>query len=332
MVIGPRIIFWETTRNCNLRCSFCRMDSQGDGAELTTLEALGIIKQIESAFAKPLLVLSGGEPLLRKDLFEIISYASKMGLPLALASNGVLLGRKQAMLLKEAGIQRVSLSIDSPDGLRHDASRKLKGAFEKTIEAACALREQGVAFQINHTVTKLNKNEIRSVAEFALSMGAVAVHYFVLVPVGCGKEIESEAMLDADDNEEVLGQIRALSQEFPIQIRPTCAPQYARLVEDGSYSGCLAGTGTFFISAQGDVYPCGYLPLKAGSLRESSVSDIWNGSPIFISLRRNNLKDACGSCYLKNKCRGCRARAFGMSGDYLAEDQTCVLAKEAVAA
>lgn len=332
MVRAPRIIFWETTKECNLKCSFCRMEQAGAGLELSTQEAFGILRDIKSTFGTPLLVLSGGEPLLRKDIFKIIFYASEIGLPLALASNGVLLGKKEACLLKKAGVRQVSLSIDSVDAGRHDLSRKLKGAFGKTKEAALVLREQGVAFQINYTVTKLNKDEIRLVAMFALSIGAVAVHYFVLVPVGCGKEVENEAMLDADDNEEVLSQIRVMSEELPIQLRPTCAPQYARFVEDGSYSGCLAGSGAFFISARGDVYPCGYLPVVAGSLRESSVGDIWKNAHVFASLRRNNLKGACGSCYLKDRCRGCRARAFGITKDYLAEDMTCVLAKDPVAA
>lgn len=318
MVIAPRIIFWETTRECNLKCSFCRMPKSDSGLELTTTEALGIVRDIKDTFGTPLLVLSGGEPLLRKDIFKIISYASSIKLPLALASNGLLLGEKQACWLKDAGLKRVSLSFDAQ-------------TFQKTKDAALALQKHGVEFQINSTVTKLNKNKIRSVAAFAVSVGAKALHYFVLVPVGCAKEIEAEAMLDADDNEEVLSQIKGLSKEFPIQIRPTCAPQYVRFTEEGSYSGCLAGTGAFFISAQGEVYPCGYLPVMAGSLRESSVSGIWEDSPIFASLRQNNLKGACGSCYLKNKCRGCRARAFGLTGDYLAGDPTCALVKEVAA-
>jgi radical SAM protein with 4Fe4S-binding SPASM domain len=156
------------------------------------------------------------------------------------------------------------------------------------------------------------------------------VHYFVLVPVGCGKEIEIDAMLDADDTEEVLREIRALSAELPIQIRPTCAPQYVRFAEGGRYGGCLAGTGMFFISSQGDVFPCGYLPVQAGCLLTQPVADVWQGSPVFRDLRRNDLKGACGRCYFKGKCRGCRARAYGMTGDYLAADTTCALAGKAV--
>ncbi len=148
MVIAPKIIFWETTRNCNLKCSFCRMPESDSGLELTTTEALGIVRDIKDTFGTPLLVLSGGEPLLRKDIFEIISYASSIKLPLALASNGLLLGEKQALWLKDAGLKRVSLSFDAQ-------------AFQKTKDAALVLQKQGVQFQINSTVTKLNKNEIR---------------------------------------------------------------------------------------------------------------------------------------------------------------------------
>ena len=303
------------------------------GLELTTSEAFGIMRDIKDTFGNTLFVLSGGEPLLRKDIFEIINYASEIKLDIALATNGVLLDGNKAKFLKEKGVKRVSLSIDSIDEKKHDIARGMQGAFKKTRDSARILQAEGIHFQINFTVTKSSKNEIRSVTEFAVSIGAVAVHYFVLVPVGCGKEVEKGTMLDADDNEEVLGLMKTLSKEFSIRIRPTCAPQYARFVEDGSYSGCLAGTGTFFISSEGYVYPCGYLPAKAGSLRENSVGDIWKDSLVFNNLRENNLKGACSSCYLKDKCRGCRARAFGVTGDYLAEDITCVLAnKEAMSA
>lgn len=325
MAKSPRIIFWETTKQCNLKCNYCRMLKGDVGLELTTGEAFGIMRDIKDTFGETLLVLSGGEPLLRKDIFEIINYAAEIRLDLALATNGVLLDAEKAKFLKDKGIKRVSISIDSVDEKQHDLSRGLKGAFKKTKESASALQSQRIPFQVNYTVTKSSKHDIRSVAEFAVAIGAMAVHYFILVPVGCGKETQAESMLDADDNEEVLGLMKTLSQEFAIQIRPTCAPQYARFVEDGSYSGCLAGTGTFFISSEGDVHPCGYLPAKAGSLRESTVGDIWENASVFNNLRENNLKGACSSCYLKDKCRGCRARAFGITGDYLAQDTSCAL-------
>ncbi|MBF0477898.1 MAG: radical SAM protein [Candidatus Omnitrophica bacterium] len=333
MDLKPRIIFWETTNQCNLQCCHCRMSKNKSGIELNTAEAFKFIKELKDNFGPVILVLSGGEPLLRTDIFDIIAFAKEQGITTALATNGTLLGLEQALKLKALGINRVSLSLDSVIEKIHDAARGCLGAFKKTNDAADILHQQGIPFQINYTVTKANKNDLRAVAELALSIGACAVHYFILVPVGCGKEIEKEAMLDAEDNEQVLGIIKGLAEEFSIEIRPTCAPQYARLVRRASLahhsmaSGCLAGTGTFFISSYGDIYPCGYLPVKAGSIRESSIAEIWQNSLVFNNLRTNDLKGGCSTCGVKEKCRGCRARAYGVTGDYMAGDVTCVLSK-----
>lgn len=319
----PRIIFWETTKQCNLRCGYCRRLLDQSGPELTSLDALRIIREIKDVFGKPMLILSGGEPLLRKDIFEIIYYAYRADLPVALATNGVMLNDTHARRLKEFGVKRVSISLDAGDELAHDLSRGIRGAFRKTLDAAAILRKHGVPFQLNHTLTKSNYHEISRVADLALSLGAVAVHYFVLVPVGCGKGIESSAMLDAKDCELALSAIRQLADALPLEIRPTCAPHYIRFSKDSRDTGCLAGTAAFFISSEGEIYPCGYLPVKAGSLRNNSIREIWECSPVLKELRENNLKGACSGCELKQRCRGCRARAFGMSNDYLAADETC---------
>lgn len=332
MDLRPRIIFWETTKRCNLKCGYCRRLLDHPGQELTSLEAKKAIDGIRDAFGKPILVLSGGEPLLRKDIFEIISYARSRDLPTALATNGVLLNEKHGRQLQEQGIKRVSLSIDSTDKRQHDLSRGSAGAFKKTLDAAAILQKQGVAFQINYTLTKDNYHEVRQVAELALSLGAAAVHYFVLVPVGCGRQMERGVMLDAEESEQALSEIKALADELPIEIRPTCAPQYVRFSKDPRDSGCLAGTAAFFISSEGDIYPCGYLPIKAGSLRVNSIRNIWEFSPVFRTLRQNDLTGGCLDCEVKDRCRGCRARAFSASGDYLASDVTCALAREALAA
>lgn len=332
MDFTPRIIFWELTKRCNLKCGYCRMVTD-NGQELTTTEAFQIIRDIkdmQQANRPPILVLSGGEPLLREDFFEILEYCFSLGIRPAVATNGVFLNNKVALGLKEMNVVRVSLSLDSVDEEVHDACRGCIGAFRKTLYAAGTLRKHGIPFQINYTVTKLNKANIKRVAEFAVTFGAIAVHYFILVPVGCGKLIEQSSALDALDNEEVLTNIKELSAKFSIELQATCAPQYVRFTDNAS--GCIAGTAAFFISAQGDVYPCGYLPVKAGSVRSSSISEIWNDSLVFKNLRENNLKGSCAHCYVKNRCRGCRARAFSLTGDYLAQDQNCVLAKEEVTA
>lgn len=321
----PRIIFWETTKRCALKCGYCRMLKGDNTGELATGEAFQMLREVKKAFGSPVMVLSGGEPLSREDILEIVGFSAAQGLPTALATNGVLLGEAQARGLKASGIRRVSISFDSAEEKRHDLSRGVAGAFQKAVDASAHLREQKIPFQINLTVTRANMNEIRCVAEFAMRLGACAVHYFILVPVGCGRQIQSHAMLEAHDIEETLKVINALSGEIPLEIRPTCAPQYVRLDKAGhGQSGCLAGTRALFISAEGDVYPCGYLPVKAGSLRESSLRDIWLNSSVLKTLRQNDLKGACGDCYAKENCRGCRARAYGLTGDYMAGDETCV--------
>ncbi|MBF0486449.1 MAG: radical SAM protein [Candidatus Omnitrophica bacterium] len=327
MDLTPRIIFWETTRACNLHCHYCRMQKNAPVMELTTGEAKKTIEGIAEAFGAPILVLSGGEPLLRKDIYELIAFAKRIGLPTAVATNGVLLDENVAMRLKESGVSRVSISLDSVNERSHDLARGLAGAFKRSQVAAGILKEKGIPFQINFTITKENQHELRPVAKLAISLGAEAVHYFVLVPVGCGKEIPASSMLDADGIEGVLAVIKALSREFTIEIRPTCAPQYVRLTNDQRYRGCLAGTSTMFISAEGDIYPCGYFPVQAGSLRVLPIKDIWRDSSLFQTLRKNDLKGGCAVCDWKNACRGCRARAYGMTGDYLAGDTTCAHAR-----
>ncbi|MBF0521958.1 MAG: radical SAM protein [Candidatus Omnitrophica bacterium] len=327
MDLKPRIIFWETTNRCNLKCGYCRMSPKKAKKDLTTAEAFKTIDAIKKNFGAPILVLSGGEPLLREDIFDIISHAVKAGLRVALATNGVLLGEKEAWALKANGITRVSLSLDASDEKSHDASRGVPGAFKKTQEAAGILKAQGIQFQINFTVTKLNVQELSSVEKLAKDLGAVAVHYFVLVPVGCGKEIQEDVMLSGREAEDVLRTIKAIAKDSHLEIKPTCAPQYVRVNPESS-SGCLAGTATFFISSDGNIYPCGYLPVKAGSLRESPLGDIWKDSLVFKTLRKNNLKGECAGCSVKAKCRGCRARAYGVTGDYMAGDVTCILNRE----
>ena len=307
------------------------MIRRGHRLELDTKEALGLVCDIKKEFSNTVLVLSGGEPLLRKDLFEILSCAFSVGLKTALATNGTLLGEREAAKFKELDVKRVSISLDSVEQRHHDTSRGIDGSFKKALSSSAILKKHNIPFQINFTITKTNSNEIHSVADLALSMGAEAVHYFVLVPVGCGMEISQNQMLDARDMDKVLLKIKSLSEEMLIEIKPTCAPQYVRFVKEGVSSGCLAGSRVFFISSEGDIYPCGYLPARAGSLREEYIADIWENSLVFKELRQNNLKGGCSFCSYKNICRGCRARSYSLTGDYMDEDPLCSIADSAAA-
>lgn len=323
MVEAPRIIFWELTKRCNLSCAYCRVVRSECCLELDAKEALDLVDDIKKEFSDTLLILSGGEPLLRKDLFEILSCAFSLGLKTALATNGTLLGEREAVKLKELEVKRVSVSLDSVERKHHDTSRGIDGSFKKALNSCAILKKHNIPFQINFTITKMNSSEIRSVANLALSLGAVAVHYFVLVPVGCGMEVSQNQMLDVRDMDKVLLEIKSLSEEMLIEIKPTCAPQYVRFVKKNVAGGCLAASKVFFISSEGDLYPCGYLAVRAGSVREKDIADIWENSRLFEEFRQNNLKGACSFCSYKNMCRGCRARSYSLTGDYMDEDPLC---------
>jgi radical SAM protein with 4Fe4S-binding SPASM domain len=361
MVKAPRVIFWELTKKCNLKCRYCRVQTEKIAPELDTKEALGLVRDIGQDFKDALLILSGGEPFLRQDLFSILSQAFSLGVKTCLATNATLLGEIEAKLLKIFQISRVSISLDSIEESRHDASRGVAGSFRAALNSISILKKNSIPFQINFTITRENKEQILSLANFALSLGAQEVHYFILVPVGCGKQVEQGQGLDSEDTDRVLQTIRMASQNLRIGIRPTCAPQYIRFMEqdrhpDCPYSpgsfrallrriilrsqrrmysgegGCLAGNRVFFVSSEGDIYPCGYLPLKAGSVREASPVDIWRNSLLLRQLRQDSLKGSCSVCEFKDRCRGCRARAYSVRGDYMAQDDSCSLSKKLKAA
>lgn len=328
----PRIIFWELTKECNLNCDYCRVLGGGDRNELSTDEALRLVSEIKDTFGNVLLILSGGEALLRKDIEEILTHARSIGLIVSVATNGTLLDERTVRLLKDSDVKRVSISLDSTDEKAHDQARGFDGAMKRTLEGISLLNKNAIPFQINFTVTRSSKDELRDIAQFSKCLGAVAVHYFVLVPVGCGRELAESEMLNAQEAEDVLRTIRDIKEEMPIEVRPTCAPQYVRFDKEGKYGGCLAGSKVFFISSGGDVYPCGYLPVKSGSVRYNSLDEIWQNSEVFNKLRSNEIKDGCSVCDFKARCKGCRARAYGLTGDYLAEDETCARNRKAAAA
>jgi len=339
-----RLLFWETTAGCNLRCVHCRASARPGRLpdELTTKEALELVDQIAS-FSSPILVLSGGEPLFRNDIFEITTYAGHKGLRVALATNGTLVTQEKADRLKKAGIRRISVSLDGASALTHDSFRGVSGAFDRAVEGIENLREAGVEFQINTTVTSHSVRELPLILELARSMGAAAFHIFLLVPVGCGLEISEEQQISPDEYERVLTWLYEQSKESSIDLKATCAPHFFRILrqrgrpsaaarrkkdKDGMSAmtkGCLAGSGVCFVSYRGDVQPCGYLPLKAGNVLENPLSEIWASSELFATLRDpDTLGGKCGYCEFRRVCFGCRARAYSDTGNYLAEEPYCV--------
>jgi radical SAM protein with 4Fe4S-binding SPASM domain len=342
-----------------------------------------LIEQL-SQYALPILVLSGGEPLFRADVFDLARFAADRGLRVALATNGTLVTDEVARKIVAAGVRRVSISLDGANAATHDAFRGIPGAFDAALKGFRNLQELGMSLQINMTIARHNAQQLPEVLETAKSIGADALHTFLLVPVGCGVDIAAEQMVPAEEYEQILNWFYDRSQEGGIELKATCAPHYFRVMRqrraaerraassptgavaapasesdngaigptevtmpgstgialhpqaqaagkghpEGLHAmtkGCLAGTGVCFISHQGEVHPCGYLPVLAGDLRRQSFAEIWENSAVFQQLRdTENLKGKCGRCEFRNICMGCRARAFAATGDFLDEEPFCI--------
>src|SRR6202521_834464 len=391
----PRLVFWELTKGCNLRCIHCRASATELSApsDLSTQAACDIIDQIV-AVSTPILVLSGGEPLFRSDIFQLARYGTDKGLRVALATNGTLVTKQVARMIVDSGVQRVAISLDGADGLTHDTFRGIPSAFDAAIAGFRNLKNLGMSVQINTTIARHNAHQLPQVLELAKSLGADALHTFLLVPVGCGVDIAAEQIVPPEEYERMLNWFYDRSLEGGIELKATCAPHYFRVVRQrraaehpsaqaaahvaqtaipavssspsrgplgiaptemtmpgstgielkpdgigkavghpGAHpsdmnamtKGCLAGTAVCFISHQGEVYPCGYLPALAGDLKKQSFADVWENSFVFHELRDvNNLKGKCGCCEFRNVCMGCRARAYAATGNYLDEEPFCV--------
>ena len=376
--LPPRLIFWETTAGCNLRCVHCRrLDVLDEVSEtdLSTAAAKEMISDIAANY-KPILVLSGGEPLFRPDILELAAHARDNGLRVALATNGTLVTAEKAKAIKEAGVARVSISLDGATPETHNRFRG-PGAFEKSLAGFDHLKREGVSLQINMTVTRYNAHELPRLYEMCLARGADALHLFMLVPVGCGVQIAESDMLPSADYEKWLNWFYERDIERKMELKATCAPHYFRIVrqrqaeerrsgifrerpsshhrqqhagghpsnghpganghpgsDDGNQAarqamnamtkGCLAGTGVCFVSHRGEVFPCGYLPVEAGNIRQQPFRAIWEGSAVFADLRDPDLLGGkCGLCEFKRVCGGCRARAYGMTHEYLDEEPFC---------
>lgn len=317
------IIAWELTAACNLSCQYCRASAshEPDQGELDTDEAKRFVESI--APRKPMLILSGGEPLLRPDLFPIIRLAVSLGIRVSLASNGTLITPELAKEIADSGVSRVSISLDGADAAMHDLGRG-QGSFKRSIRGIENLRGR-VDFQINFTVTQKNQSELIRIFDLAEKLGAAALHIFFLVPTGRGRE---EDVITPVRQEEMLRQIEGEMDRRTLEVQVTCAPQYARLKRPGhgrGSGGCLAGRRFVFVSRKGEVYPCGYLPLRVGSIREKNFIEIWENSPELQALREGRLKGKCGRCEFSRSCGGCRARAYALTGDYLQSDPSCRL-------
>lgn len=335
---------WETTRRCNLKCVHCRSSSDCEimgHPDFTTAQGFKIIDDI-CAFAQPVLVLSGGEPLLRKDIFELATYGTQKGLRMALATNGTLVTDEICEKIKASGIKIVSLSLDGADAKTHDHFRQQIGAFDGTVRATELFRKHNIPFIINSSFTATNEHSIAEVYQLAKSLSACAWYLFMVVPTGRGEDLMNE-LIAVDKYQEVLDWHYEMEKnEDEMMVRPTCAPHYYRirfernrdsddLVKSrplsfgtGGGKGCIAGQSICLIDVDGNVLPCSYLPVSAGNVHQQSLEHIWQNGKVMQDMRDfKAYKGRCGQCEFIKTCGGCRARAYSIHGDYMAEEPFC---------
>ena len=353
----PRRIYWEVTRGCNLRCLHCRATPTelASPEDLSTPQCKAIMDRI-AVVGHPVLVLTGGEPLFRSDIYELGAYGRSKGFRMGLATNGTLVTPGVARRIVEAGFQKVGISLDGTDAATHDRFRQMPGAFEAAVAGFRALKQAGMPLQVNTSITTHNAQQLEEMLRMVQDLGAAAWHLFLLVPVGCGIQIAESMQVQAEEYERVLNWLYEKSMEVAMDLRAVCAPHYFRVrvqrqllerqsgerhpgatIPGGSEAwtqspaalstrrGCLAGSSMCFISHKGEVFPCGYLPVMAGDLRDETFAEIWEDSPVFLNLRDpDRLEGRCGRCEFRTLCAGCRARAYGMTGDYLTEEPFCL--------
>lgn len=337
-----RMVAWEVTRSCNLNCRHCRAASSLGPytGELSSDQCLRLIDDIAD-LSRPVIILTGGEPLLRPDIYDIASYGTSKGFRMVMATNGTLVNVETARRLKQCGISRVSISLDGRDAECHDDFRGEPGAFAGAMRGIEALKSAGLEFQINTTITAVNLAQVKEIHALALKIGAAAHHIFLLVPTGRGRDLAAQA-ITAIDYEETLLWFHQESLHCEIQLKATCAPHYFRIMRQNkmkgaetikkagghfaeSSRGCLGGISFCFISHVGQVQPCGYLELDCGNVQKQRFADIWINSAVFFNLRDySKYGGKCGRCEFIKVCGGCRARAFEATGDYLAEEPLCM--------
>ncbi|MBN2567970.1 MAG: heme b synthase [Deltaproteobacteria bacterium] len=336
------MVAWEITRSCNLACLHCRASAEKGPyeGEFSTEQCRNLLDDI-AKFSKPVIILTGGEPYLREDIFDIARYGDEKGLRMVLATNGTLVTDEIAAETRKSGIKRISISLDGADAKSHDSFRGVPGAFEGALSGIDAFKRAGVEFQINTTITRINMGQVKEIYELTNRLGAVGHHIFLLVPTGRGKELAHQEIAPLD-YEKILNWFYDESLSCSIQLKATCAPQYYRIHKQREKErkntakeatgplhsmtrGCMGGSSFCFISHVGQVQPCGFLEIDCGQLTEQSIEDIWENSTVFNNLRDlGKYRGKCGRCPYIRVCGGCRARAYETTGDYLAGEPFCV--------
>jgi heme b synthase len=340
-IYTPRLIAWEVTRRCMLNCRHCRASASQAGCdnELSTDECRKLLDNIAS-FAKPIIILTGGEPMLREDIYEIATYAKTLQLPVVMAPCGLLLNDDTVGKIIAAGIHRISVSLDGATAATHDSFRGQAGAFDACLAGIAAARRNGLGFQINTTVSRHNIQELPAILDLSIKLGAKVFNPFLLVPVGRGRQMIDQE-LSADQYEQTLHWLAGQQDRSDIQIRVTCAPHYQRILRQHHQAdskvaagqsgrpvqaGCMGGKGFAFVSHVGVVQICGFLDTPCGDVRQANydLRKIWETSEVFRQVRDvDSYQGRCGRCEFRNACGGCRARAYAMTGNYLAEEPFC---------
>jgi len=330
----PHVVAWNLTRRCNLECAHCYISAgprESATAELDTAACLAVADQILAVNPAPLLILSGGEPLLRDDLAEIARHASARGATVVVGTNGTLLTDQRIAALQEAGVRGVAVSVDSLRPRYHDNFRHGKGSLAETQTSLARLRARRLDFIIQTTVTKGNRAELARLVEWSAGQGAVSFNCYFLVSTGRGASLTD---LAPADYEAVLADLTRWQREYRgrMLLRAKCAPHFMRHVHQADPDSpilnyetrCPCGTQYCRVTPDGKVTPCPYIPEVAGDLSAQTFSDIWRGSALFRRLRGGGpLGGKCGTCEYRKLCGGCRARALAVSGDLLAADPSC---------
>ncbi|HAL62509.1 MAG TPA: radical SAM protein [Chloroflexi bacterium] len=324
---------YEVTPRCNLRCKHChvRADENVYG-ELNTADAKRVIKSLAEVPEFRMLVFTGGEPLVRGDIYDLLLYAKGLGFSTVIATNGTLIDKEAARSLKESGTMGIAASVDCVDPQKHDSFRGLGGAFEKTIHGIENARQEGLYIQINITISRYNLHDLEEMLLLADRLEAQVVLLYQLVPVGRGEEIENAA-LKPEEFAQVIEQTHRVQEKIRPVVVPVALPEYFAYLSKNELSpriaslffkGCIAGRGMYYVKSNGDVWPCAFVPIKAGNLLESSALDIWRNGQVFVRLRgRRNLKKPCGDCLHREVCGGCRGRAYAYANDLFASDPGC---------
>jgi radical SAM protein len=339
---APFTIAWEVTRACAFSCVHCRADAQHrrDPRELTTEEGFALIDRL-AEFGSPILVFTGGDPMMRKDLFELIEYADRAGLRCSLTPTATALPTVERLRrAQQAGIRRIALSLDAPTPEVHDEFRKVRGSWERTMTILRNARSIGLSAQVNTTVTTHNLALLPDMVPFVKEVGAVQWSVFFLVPMGRGQEL---SMITPEQHEEVFTWLHELALAGDFDVKATAAPMYRRVAMQHRAAGQVAGAGFafhdgldrpaqgvndgrgfLFISHLGEIMPSGFLPIGVGNVRTDDVVDVYRNDPLFRALRDpEQLTGKCGVCEFRTVCGGQRGRAYAVTGDPLASDPAC---------